>query len=149
MKKHTFFIKMLSVLLALLLTVFVVPATVYADVIDMVTEALHNDSSDAPTPETSPSDVDSLLTRVGEDVFEDIDLREENVKHFRLADGSYSAYLYDMPVHILDENGKWQDINNTLEEQNQEYATPDARIKFAKKITGNQTISRFMKAIIK
>ncbi|MBR6769577.1 MAG: RHS repeat-associated core domain-containing protein [Clostridia bacterium] len=140
MKKHTFFIKMLSVLLALLLTVFVVPATVYADVIDMVTEAFSNTSSDAPLPEASPSDVDSILTRVGEDVFEDKDLREENVKHFRLADGSYSAYLYDMPVHILDKNGKWQDIDNTLEDQNQEFATPDARIKFAKKITGNQTI---------
>lgn len=118
MKKHTFFIKMLSVLLALLLTVFVVPATVYADVIDMVTEAISSTSSDAPMPETSPSDVDSLLTRVGDDIFEDVDLREENVKHFRLADGSYSAYLYDMPVHILDENGKWQDIDNTLEDQN-------------------------------
>ena len=42
------------------------------------------------------------------------ELREENVKHFRLDDGTYTAVTYDQPVHYADAAGKWQDIDNTL-----------------------------------
>ena len=41
-------------------------------------------------------------------------LREESTKHFRLSDGSFIAVSYGMPVHYEDENGIWQDIDNTL-----------------------------------
>ena len=41
-------------------------------------------------------------------------LRQENVKHFRLSDGSYLAVSYGLPVHYLDEDKSWQDIDNTL-----------------------------------
>ena len=42
------------------------------------------------------------------------DLREENSKHFRLSDGSYIAVSYGMPVHYQDEDGSWQDIDNSM-----------------------------------
>ena len=42
-------------------------------------------------------------------------LREENVRHFRNADGSFSAVLYSEPVHFQDEDGVWQEIDNTLQ----------------------------------
>ena len=45
--------------------------------------------------------------------FEIETLREENVKHFRLQDGTYRGVSYNKPVHRLD-NDKWIDINNTL-----------------------------------
>lgn len=41
-------------------------------------------------------------------------LRRENVKHFRMSDGSYVAVSYGTPVHYLDENREWTDIDNTM-----------------------------------
>ena len=43
------------------------------------------------------------------------DLREQNVKHFRLEDGSFTAVTYDYPVHYQDADGRWQNIDNTLQ----------------------------------
>ena len=47
-------------------------------------------------------------------LFEETSLREENVKHFRLDNGSYIAVQYDTPVHYRNNNGKWTDFDNTL-----------------------------------
>lgn len=62
------------------------------------------------------------------------DLRESNVKHFRLPDGSYQAIVYSQAVHRKDENGKWIDIDNHLNEETKDgktqYSTSDSRIKF-------------------
>ena len=44
---------------------------------------------------------------------EEIDLREQNVKHFRLSNGTYAAVVYDSPVHYY-EAGKWEEIDNSL-----------------------------------
>ena len=41
-------------------------------------------------------------------------LRGENEKHFRMSDGSYMAVSYGMPVHVQDEDGEWQDIDNRM-----------------------------------
>ena len=66
------------------------------------------------------------------------ELREENVKHFRMPDGKYKAVVYSEPVHRKDSEGNWQDINNTLvateEDGVTNYATFDGRIKFSKNI---------------
>lgn len=50
------------------------------------------------------------------------------------------AVQYDAPVHYLDADGAWQEIDNRLAEDDSEYTTSDARIKFTKKITGNETL---------
>lgn len=34
-------------------------------------------------------------------------LREENVKHFDMGDGTYQAISYSHPVHEKDSNGNW------------------------------------------
>lgn len=36
-------------------------------------------------------------------LFEDEAKREENVKHFRMSDGSYRAQIFNEPVHYYDE----------------------------------------------
>lgn len=82
---------------------------------------------------------DNSYERLSE-VFEVESLREENVKHFRLEDGTYIAAQYTVPVHYLDENGEWQNIDNSLVSSGSEYSTSDAKIKFAKKITGNENM---------
>ncbi|MBR5796372.1 MAG: hypothetical protein IKY26_09530, partial [Erysipelotrichaceae bacterium] len=46
--------------------------------------------------------------------YEDESLREEYVKHFVMNDGTTQAVVYETQVHELDENGVYQEINNTL-----------------------------------
>ncbi len=117
-------VKTLAIFLSVLMIFYLIPATAYASLFE---------ATDAQSVVSEPAEY------TGE-IFEDISRREENVKHFRLADGTYMAAQYDTAVHTLDENGEWQDIDNTLSESGSEYSTSNARIKFAKKITGNESI---------
>ena len=41
------------------------------------------------------------------------ELREENVKHYKLSDGTYKAVVYSSPVHY-EEAGEWKDIDNRI-----------------------------------
>lgn len=72
------------------------------------------------------------------------DLRDENVKHFRLTDGTYQAIAYAHPVHRKNKDGVWQDIDNTLaltaEKTSQRYSTPDSRVSFADYATANKDL---------
>lgn len=47
-------------------------------------------------------------------VCEEETLRTETEKHFRMSDGSFMAVSYGTPVHYMDDDGTWQDIDNTL-----------------------------------
>lgn len=40
--------------------------------------------------------------------------REEFTKHYMTEDKGYIAVVYDGPVHYIEEDGKWEDIDNTL-----------------------------------
>ncbi len=42
------------------------------------------------------------------------DERTQNTKRFQKDDGTFEVVQYAKPVHYLD-NGKWKDIDNTLE----------------------------------
>lgn len=117
-------VKSLAIFLSVLMIFYLIPATAYASLFEAT-------GAESVVSETSE--------HTGE-IFEDVSRREENVKHFRLEDGTYMAAQYDTAVHTLDENGEWQDIDNTLSESGSEYSTSNARIKFAKKITGNESI---------
>jgi len=128
MTRFTWKTRALSVFLAVLLAVLTVPLTAYAEILEDPRSDI-GAGSDTETQE-----------RAYDGVFEDTSRREESVKHFRLADGSYIAYRYEGAVHIQDEEGVWQDINNHLYDNGSEFSSSDARIKFAKKITGNETV---------
>ena len=98
----------LSLLLVSAIVLQIIPATVFATEDDNNTVSidelmLTDEASLAP----SASACDEIL-------FEDISLREENIKHFRMKDGSYRAVVYDTPVHYLDDDGNWQEYDNTL-----------------------------------
>ena len=123
-------LKLLACLLSVWLVLYAVPTSVYAELIETVESALDQDNE--ATANAADDDRDA--------VFEITDRREETVKHFRTEDGSFTAVQYNMPVHEKDENGEWQDIDNTLSESGSEYATPNAKIKFTKKIPGNEGI---------
>lgn len=123
MKKRSM-MKTVAVFLAFLMIFYLVPTTVYADLFDF------EKSSEAEEPGSENNG----------DIFEITERREESVKHFRLEDGTVTAVQYDAPVHYLDSSGKWQDIDNTLAASGGEYVNGNARIKFAKKVTGNGSL---------
>lgn len=74
-------------------------------------------------------------------IIEEESLREESVKHFKMPDGSYTAVVYNNPVHRKDSNGVWQDIDNRMNESTvknkQAYVTSDGRAVFSKKINND------------
>ena len=72
--------------------------------------------------------------------YELIDRRDEYTKHFRNPDGTTTAVTFTDPVHRPTEDGSWEPIDNTLVASANDYATQDARIKFAKKTTGNAVL---------
>lgn len=47
-------------------------------------------------------------------IAEDTSRRNENEKHFRLSDGTFTAAQYPSSIHFKDEKGEWQDIDNSL-----------------------------------
>ena len=121
--------KILSLVLSFLIIFYLTPASVYAEGLDGDTTV-----SDNSVPENEENN-----TYIPE-IYEVTELREENVKHFRLADGSYVAAQYNYPIHYTDENGEFEDIDNRLVESGTEFSTNNSRVKFIKKITGNGNI---------
>ncbi|MBQ7761385.1 MAG: RHS repeat-associated core domain-containing protein [Clostridia bacterium] len=73
---------------------------------------------------------------------EEKSLRDENIKHFKLSDGSTKAVIYSQAVHYLDENGDWIDIDNALTLNGSEYSSNNkTEIKFANKSGSNGLVS--------
>ena len=124
-------LKVLSMILTLSLLISCVPNQVYA----MAGEALADLLERGETVETIETPNNSKRG-----VYEVVERREANVKHFALEDGSYTAVMYNSAVHTQDAEGNWQDIDNRLSDSGSEFSTSNARIKFAKKITGNENL---------
>lgn len=125
---YRFSLKMLATFLAVLMAVLSLPLSAYA----LLFEGEDEPSSIFETEEIS-------VTPVGV-VAELPDLRTENTKTFLMEDGSFYLAQYDTAVHTLDTNDKWQDIDNTLNVSGDEISTSDAKVKFAKKTTGNGSL---------
>ncbi len=111
---------------------------------------IYAEKSPATSPFISPSisqssneTVSQTQEIIHDDIIENVveieSLREENVKHFRLSDGTYEVVIYGQPVHRKDQNGVWKDIDNNFKIQvigaNRQYITTDSRIQFAKEYT--------------
>ena len=127
----------LSVFLSILMIVYLIPLSVYADLASSLGDG--SEEFDMTASIEQPEQI-TEESPTPDAMFELTDRREQNVKHFRLSDGSIVAAQYATSIHEQDENGEWQDIDNTLGDSGNEYATPNARVKFAKKITGNENL---------
>ena len=121
--------KVLSLILSFLIVFYLVPASVYAEGVNI----------DTTVPE-NPVSANEEASTYTPPIYEVTELREEYVKHFRLEDGSYVAAQYNYPVHYTDENGQFIDIDNRLIDSGSELSTSNSRVKFVKKITGNGNI---------
>ncbi|MBR0482325.1 MAG: hypothetical protein IJJ48_07635, partial [Firmicutes bacterium] len=93
--------KLLSLLLALVLVFQIIPQQVYAEA-GLCVGGEGSALGDEYT--VSPALVDGEIET----------LRSESGKHFRLTDGTFLSVEYYQPVHFEDEQGIWQDIDNTL-----------------------------------
>ena len=119
LKKISF--KSLCVFMSLLMVLLSFPLTVFAQEVAKQAEESHDAEPNA-------------------DIIELLDQRTADTKYFRLPDGTYYAAQYETDVHYLDENGVWQDIDNTLTEDGSEITTSNAKIKFAKKTNGSEEL---------
>ena len=108
MVKTKNFIKLISALLFVIMLFYFIPTSVYAEVIDAAKNAGSEASEEVLTEDAFRYDPQSVFYEVTEK-------REESVKVFHLEDGSYLAAQYPDAVHYLDEDGEWQDIDNSLE----------------------------------
>ena len=132
--KKTIVTKVISFILSMLILFYAVPSVVYSETIDALSSLGGSESVTAENPSSDKADFKLPLYEVEE-------LREESVKHFKLSDGSYVAAQYNYPVHYDDGSGKLLDIDNALSEgSGGVYANKNSRIKFAKKITGNESL---------
>ena len=95
---------------------------------------------EAPTVYKEAKDPAIFQQELDELAYEIVSLREKNVKHFRLADGTCQAVVYGEAVHRLNDEGEWKEINNALSDINGAIETNDSRVSFTKKITGNETL---------
>ena len=108
-KKISLLCKALSVFLAIILVVQMVPAQIIAEAYEGAVSEITDNSSDIPSGETSTTEPDPEV------VAEEISKREQNVKHFRMDDGTYKAVQYEGSVHFM-LNDEWTDYDNTLTE---------------------------------
>ena len=97
--------QLLSVVLVMAMLIQILPLNVLAET---MLETENPDETTLTNTFTASEAVPATI--VGEEVF----LRTETEKHFRLSDGSFLAVSYGMPVHYQDDTGSWQDIDNSL-----------------------------------
>lgn len=73
-----------------------------------------------------------------------VSLRDANTKHFHMGNGVYKAITYSHPVHELDSEGAWQDIDFGLAltgtRSNRMYTNEASGAAFAEKYVANQPI---------
>lgn len=133
--KKTFF-KTLALVLSILMALHAIPATALEELANT-----NNSFSETENEQSAVWESDNTSTETKEEhIYEDTSLREANTKHFKLDDGSYIAAQYPYAVHIKDESGSWKNIDNTLSDSGSDFSTSNARVKFAKKTTGNETL---------
>ena len=92
--KHKMYLKVVSVILIFALILQSIPIVISAETVSKKAEETEADEAYVIGEETR--------------------LREESVKHFRMSDGSFTAVSYPSPVHYLDGDGEYKDIDNTL-----------------------------------
>ena len=141
--------KIIALLLSIIMVFCSLPISVFSETLEsQPIEENTEENTEATTDDVEEWHLvgeESVVTDeiIGE-VSEVTALREENVKHFSLPDGTYEAVVYTQPVHRKDKDGVWQDIDNTIElttiDKASKYATKDLRVSFADKFTANSNL---------
>ncbi len=102
--------KVLSVMLAVIFCLQTVTPGINVFAENITSEEIQAQSSTGSTVK----DIDIANPKETPIVGEITDLRDENTKHFRHKDGTFTAAVYSEPVHYETSDGEWKDIDNTL-----------------------------------
>ncbi len=122
--------KLLTFIMALLMLIVSLPTYALATLLKAETEQAN---------ETEEQSIEKQEIIVLE---EEISLRDENIKQFKLSDGTTKAVVYSNAVHYKDAEGNWIDIDNALTLNGSEYSTSNKQsIKFANKSGSNGLVS--------
>ena len=79
--------------------------------------ALDNNAEDLPVPPGPVVEEQKDIAGEAAIQWEETELRERSVKHFRLEGGLMLAAQYPMPVHYQSEDGAWVEYDNSLTEE--------------------------------
>lgn len=129
-------IKLLSIVLTVALILNIITVAMPALAIDL-DEITSEQETEITQDSCATDDLDSDADIVGEDESR----RDETTKHFLLSNGMYQAVKYSQPVHYK-ENGKWEEIDNTLEynekEEKYENKSNYFKVQFDKKLNSDK-----------
>ena len=103
--------KILAVLLTMLFVLEILPTQLIADAYNDLASKKEYISNLIDNP------AECKDTEKAEILYEVIEKRDEYTKVFKRADGSYTAFMFEEPIHF-EENGKWEEIDNSLVEKN-------------------------------
>lgn len=133
--------RILSIFLSIILLFEVIPMQAFAEDLstnDILTESAEEETSveEAESTDEAGSENESGSTEPApaQILAEDVDKREESVKHFRMSDGTIQAAQYAVPVHFA-QNGVWTDYDNTLTEVDADEEENDGKILKNKDLT--------------
>ena len=103
--------KILAIILVILtlISIMSVATPVFAAEVTEMSETM-NGTTETVSEEQNLNDAE----KESEILYEDISRRDEYTKHFVMNNGLRRAVKYSQPIHYK-ENGKWIDIDNTLE----------------------------------
>jgi len=122
--------KLFAFVMAILMLLVSLPVAAYANIVNT---------------EMDETSIDAEIKADKQDVIvleEDEALRDENIKHFKLSDGTTKAVVYSQAVHYKDGDGKWIDIDNALTLNGSEYSSNNKQtVKFANKSGSNGLVS--------
>ncbi|MBQ7906908.1 MAG: hypothetical protein IJ309_02935, partial [Clostridia bacterium] len=122
-------LKLFAFVMSVLVLIVSLPMYAFADLVD-------TSSTETSVNETAENKSEVFV------VCEEEDLREENIKHFKLSDGTTKAVVYTQPVHYKDSEGKFVDIDNALTLSGNEHSAKNKlEIKFANKSGSSGLVS--------
>ncbi len=135
-KKTKTMCKALSVFLAFLIVVQILPLQVLAE---SVTDAIAHkefieDVLNNPTSEDNTSDAEIL--------YEVEEKRDEYTKVYKKSDGTYTAIMTEEPLHYLND-GVWEEINNSMSLNGNLYTNLDNlfNVEFPESIDSNENLT--------
>ena len=130
MDNKKFSLRIISIILTLSLILTSLPISVAAETIG---------ETEQPVLDTTDTTKEQEAT-----IIEEVeDKREPNVKHFLLSDGTYTAAVYDEDVHILEEDGSYSEIDNSLVDDGTELKAKNGKHDI--KLSNNTNSSKLVK----
>ena len=139
MKKKLVY-QILSIFLCVLMVTQCLPMRAIAQGVQSLA-AMSESESETPDSEKIPA-LEESREEEPYILYELVEKREEDTKHFLMSDRSVMAAKYEVPVHYK-KNGEWVDINLTAVSSSSEISMPenDFETKFSKKSNGKKLVT--------